>query len=121
MCKKEILLSLLCLFCCFHLSAQTSPVQSNLTNLEDYVINLENESLTQKILINNLEEQLNNANQSVENLNNQLIEILAQQEMQSKLLKKYEFKCKVLKVSLVVGIPIAITTTGILCYYLNNK
>lgn len=118
--QRKIFFILLLFYVSSFLYAQQSPVQSNLTNLEDYVINLENESLMQKMLIESLEEQLSNANQSVESLNLQLEEAYQLQEMQSNSLKKLEFKCKVLRISLEVGIPVSIIATGILCYCLNN-
>ena len=59
--------------------------------------------------------------QSVENLEIQLTEISELQEKQSNLLKKYEYKCKVLKWSLVISIPTTIIGTGIVYTALNSK
>lgn len=124
--RKLVLVTLLLLSSAFYCysqepSQQPQPsTQENLTKLEDFVINFENESLTQKILIEDLQRQLNEANQSVETLNAQLTEISQLQEQQSKLLKKSEFKCKVLKWSLVISIPTAIIVTGIV-YSACNK
>lgn len=89
---------------CYCYSQSTLSIQSGLTNLEDFVINIENESLQQKQQINNLEQQLNNANLCVENLQNQLTEISQQQEKQSKLLENYEMKSHGLKIALTVSV-----------------
>lgn len=98
-----------------------SSLDTNISTLEDYVINLENESLTQKILIENLQIQLQDAKTSQENLTTQLAEISKQQEMQSNSLKKSEFKCKVLGWSLGISLGMTITSIGIMCLVLNNK
>ena len=107
--KLSVLFALL--FFCWQLSCQ-SPVQPNLSKLEDYVTALESNSLERQILLQSLEEQLQTANQSVENLKEQLQEALKQQEMQSTLLKKSELECRNLKIALVFVIPASITITG---------
>lgn len=115
-------ISVLLLFCfswCLFSEAPQSSIQSGLTSLENFVVNFENESLTQKILIDSLQNQLNEANQSVTSLETQLAEASQLQEQQSNLLKKYEFKCKVLKWSLVVSTGIAITTVSTLIVVCN--
>jgi len=70
----SVLLLLYFSWCLFSEVPQSST-QESLTSLEDFVISFENESLTQKILIEDLQKQLNEANQSVETLNAQLTEI----------------------------------------------
>lgn len=115
------ILVLLCLSWCAFSESPQSPIQENLTNLEDYVVSIENESLKQNERITNLEEQLDSANQYVLSLENQLEEISKQQEMQSKQSKNLEFKCNVLKVSLGISIGASITSIGILCWALNSK
>ena len=101
----------------------SSPAQLGLTNLEQLMTDLQNDSLTQRILAQNLQEslenanqqleianqQLSNANSTAETLKNSLDEALELQETQSKLLKKQDIMCNVLKWSLVIGIPIAFT------------
>ena len=119
---KKLFAGLLFLLLPFCLSAQPSA-QSSLSSLEDFVVNFENESLTQKILIEDLQKQLGTAKQSVESLESQLTEISELQERQSNLLKKYEFKCKVYKIVLTVTIPVTIMSIGttILAWNVNNK
>lgn len=117
--KRLLTVSLLFLLS-FSVYAQSST-QENLTNLEDYVVSIENESLKQNERITNLEEQLDSANQYVLNLENQLEEISKQQEMQSKQSKNLEFKCNALKVSLGISIGIDIIAIPIVIWALNIK
>lgn len=117
---KNIFCAFLVLLLLSQLSGQ-SAIQNNLTSLEDYITSLENESLTQKILIEDLEKQLNNAEASVETLDSQLKEILVQQEMLSNSLKKSEHKSLVLKWFVVGLAGTTITATGIAIMAWNKK
>lgn len=109
------LLSIFVLFCFCSLSWSQQSVQQNLSGLEEFLTSIENNSLTQQILIEDLQRQLQTATLLQENLQQQLKEVSEQQEMQLNLLKKYEFRCKVLKWSLVIGIPTSIIVTGTVC------
>lgn len=93
----------------YSLELYSSPAQSNLTDLEQLMTDLQNDSVTQRILVEDLQKQLETANQSVENLTESLNEISELQKTQSKLLKKQDTTLKVLKWSLVLSIPIAFT------------
>lgn len=118
--KKSIsIILLLCLSVC--LWGQSSSVQSNLTKLEDYVTLLEDNSLTQQILIDDLRIRLQNAEQSSMDLDNQLTEALKQQDRQSNLLKNYERKYRNLKVAFIVTVPVTIIATSTVCLVLTNS
>lgn len=111
--------------CCLEL--YSSPAQSGLTNLEQLMTDLQNNSIEQQILVQNLqdslttaEEQLANANNSVETLTKSLNEASQLQEKQSKLLKKQDTMLCVLKWSLVLLTPIAFTSGLIIGYKLKG-
>lgn len=99
----------------------TSTVQSNLTSIEDYAINIELNSLQQEMKIENLEEQLKNARASQEALENSVIEISAQAEELLNSQKNLERKCMNLKVALGVSVSLSIISIGTLIMVLNNK
>lgn len=102
-------------------SQATSTVQSNLTSIEDFAINIENNSLQQEMKIQSLEEQLKNAKASQEALENSVIEISAQAEELLNSQKSLEHRCMNLKVALVVSISLNIIATGITYMVLSNK
>ena len=77
-------------FSCFSAEPYQSTVQSNLTNLEQLMTDLQNSSIERQILVQDLQKQLESANQSVDNLTNQVDEISQISEQHSKLLKKQE-------------------------------
>lgn len=118
--KLSILLLVACLFCSSVYSSEPlfvySQSQENLTKLEDLMTSLQNESIQQKILIENLQKALDKSDSCVESLTLQLTEISELSEKQSKLLRKQDTMCNVLKWSLVFTIPIAFTTGLILGY-----
>lgn len=118
--KRKLFCVLVAFFLLPYLAFGQSQAQSNLSNLEDYVISIENESLKQKERIESLEQELNSANQSVENLNVQLKEMSALQERQSNLSKKSELRCTVLSWSLGISVGINIIAIGTI-YFLVNK
>ena len=118
--KRIFLLLLLFLQSVLLYSQATSTIQSNLTSLEDYAMNIQNNSLQQQMKIQSLEEQLKNAKISQEALENSVIEISAQAEELLKSQKSLEAKCMNLKVALGVSISLSIISTGILIMALNN-
>lgn len=118
--KLSILVLVACLFCSSVYSSEPlfyySQPQENLTNLEQLMTDLQNESWKQKILIESLQKALDKSDSSVKSLTRQLTEISELSEKQSKLLKKQDTMCNVLKWSLAFTIPIAFTTGLILGY-----
>ena len=103
-------------------SQEISTVQSNLTSIENYAINIEQNSIQQQMKIESLEEQLKNAKISQEALENSVIEISAQADKLLKQLKCYERKYKNWKTFAMVMIPLtAITSTGIMSLVLANS
>ena len=111
---------LLLLQCSLLYCQQTSTIQSNLTDIEDFAINIENNSLQQKKQIESLEEQLKNAKASQKALENSVIEISAQAEELLNSQKNLEAKCMNLKVALGISVSLSIIATGTLIMVLNN-
>ena len=101
-------------------SYSESKAQFNITILEDYLTNLESNSLTQQILIEDLQKQLDNANASLQNSEQQLKQISQLQDKQSKYLKNLEFKYKNLKIAFKVTVPVTIIATGIVTWGLTS-
>lgn len=109
------------------LGIYSSQAQSGLTNLEQLMTDLQNNSIEQQALVLSLqdslmtaEEQLSNAESTVETLTKSLNEASVLQEKQSKLLKKKDTTLCVLKWSLVLLTPIAFTTGLIIGYNLKE-
>src|SRR5574344_652787 len=102
-------------FCCFSVEPYQSSVQFNITQLEQIMTDLQNRSIEQQILVQDLQKQLESANQSVDSLTNQVDEISQISETQSKLLKKQEKQLSLWKglsaCSIVMGIIIGSTVT----------
>ena len=111
---------LLLLHCSLLYSQEISTVQSNLTNIEDFVINIENNSIEQQKQIKSLEEQLKNAKISQEALENSVIEISAQADKLLKSQKSLEQKCMSLKIALGVSVSLNIISIGTLIIMMNN-
>ena len=111
---------LLLLQCSLLYSQPTSTIQSNLTDIEDFAINIENNSLQQQMKIQSLEEQLKNAKASQKALENSVIEISAQAEELLSSQKNLEAKCMNLKVALGISVSLSIIVTGTLIMVLNN-
>lgn len=97
-----------------------SGIQFNITVLEDYLTNLESNSMTQQILIEDLQKQLGNAESSLQNLEQQLKQTLLLQDKQSRYLKNLEFKYKNLKIVFKVTVPVTIIATGIVTWGLTS-
>ena len=116
--KKLFILFLLS--CSLLYCQPTSTIQSNLTNIEDFAMNIEMSSIEQQMKLNFLEEQLKNAKASQEASENSVIEMSNQVETLLKSQKNLEAKCMNLKVALGVSISLSIISTGILIMALNN-
>ena len=99
-------------FCVCSFTAQSA--QENLTKLEDYIINISNDTLKQNEYVIELERLVKKSEQ-------QQKEQLKMQEMLQKQLNYYESKCRNWKTFAMVAIPLtAITVTGI-TYMVCNK
>ena len=115
-------LSLLLLLKCYLLySKPTSTVQSNLTSIEDYAINIENNSLQQKKQIELLTIDLAESQKLLEDYMKQQKEMSQMQEALLKSQKSLEHRCMNLKVALGVSISLNIIATGITYMVLSNK
>ena len=111
---------LLLLQCSLLYSQATSTIQSNLTSIEDYAMNIELSSIEQQKQIESLEEQLKNAKISQEALENSVIEISAQADKLLKSQKSLEQKCMNLKIALGVSVSLSIISIGTLIIMMNN-
>lgn len=119
--KKLFLLLLLLLHSALYCQ-ETSAVQSGLTSIEDYAINIENNSLQQKMQIENLQLDLKESQKLLEESKKQQMQTLQMQETLLKQLKSYEAKSKSWKTFAMVAIPLTIiTTTGITYMVFSNK
>lgn len=94
-------------FCCFSVDPYQSSVQFNITKLEQIMIDLQNGSIERQILVQDLQKQLESANQSVDSLTNQVDEISQISETQSKLLKKQDITLRVFRTTLIVAVPMS--------------
>ena len=117
---KVIFLLLLLLHSVLLYSQPTSTIQSNLTSIEDYAMNIELNSIEQQMKLNFLEEQLKNAKISQEASEKSVIEMSNQVEILLNSQKNLEAKCTSLKVALGVSISLSIISTGILIMALNS-
>ena len=111
---KKIFILLLLLLHSVLYSQETSTIQSNLTSIEDYAISIEQSSLQQKMQIEDLQKQLENAKASQEALENSVIEISTQAEELLNSQRNLEQKCMNLKVALGVSISLNIISIGTL-------
>lgn len=120
--RKLLLLSLLLWLAplCF---SQQSTSQSSLTQLEDYITQLENNSIEQLEKIESLQASLKSSEllleqstKKLENSEKSLEEVSVQLEKQSKSLKSSELKLWIWRGVAAVSIGTAITTTMILIF-----
>ena len=111
---------LLLLQCSVLYSQEISTIQSNLTDIEDYALNIENNSLQQKMQIESLQIELENAKESQKALENSLIEISNQAETLLKSQKSLEQNCMSLKIALGVSVSLSIISIGTLIIMMNN-
>ena len=121
MCLKKFLILLLVLFSfCFYSVA--SEIQQGLTSIEDFAINIQNNSLQQQKQIELLTIDLAESQKLLEDYMKQQKE---QSQMQEALLKQLSYcerKYKSWKTFAMVVIPLtAITATGITYMVLSNK
>ena len=116
--KLFILLLLQCslLYC-----QPTSTIQSSLTSIEDYAMNIELSSIEQQMKLNFLEEQLKNAKVSQEASEKSVIEMSNQVETLLNSQKNLEAKCMSLKIALGVSISLSIISIGIMSFVLVNS
>lgn len=99
-------------FCVCSFTAQSA--QENLTKLEDYIININNDALKQNEYVIELE-------RLVEKSEQQQKEQLKMQEMLQKQLKSYERKYKNWKTFATVAIPLTAIMTGLIVSWACNK
>ena len=111
---------LLLLQCSLLYCQPTSTVQSSITSIEDYAMNIEQNSIQQQMKIESLEEQLKNAKISQEALENSVIEISAQADKLLNSQKSLEQKCMSLKIALGVSVSLNIISIGTLIIMMNN-
>ena len=121
MCLKRFLTLLLVLFSfCFYSVA--SEIQQGLTSIEDFAINIQNNSLQQQKKIELLTIDLAESQKLLEDYMKQRNELLQMQEALLKQRNYYESKYKIWKTFAMVAIPLtAITATGITYMVLSNK
>ena len=119
--QKRFLTLLLVLFSfCFYSVA--SEIQQGLTSIEDYAINIQNNSLQQQKQIELLTIDLAESQKLLDDYMKRQNEMSQMQEALVKQLKCYERKYKSWKTFAMVVIPLtAITATGITYMVLSNK
>ena len=119
MCLKKFLTLLLVLFSfCFYSVA--SEIQNNLTNIEDTLIQLENNSLEQKNIIENLQKDLEASQLTCINLENLRIEMSVELDNALKSLKKQELLCRSWRIAAGVSVSLSIISIGTLIIMMNN-
>ena len=117
---KRIFFLLLLLLQSALYSQEISTVQSNLTDIEDFAISIENNSLQQKMQIESLQIELEESQRLLEESEKQQMQTLQMQEALLKQLKSYEAKSKNWRTVAGVSIIINIIATGTLIMVLNN-
>ena len=121
MCLKRLLVLLVLFLYCF-CSLTASEIQNNLTSIEDTLIQLENNSLEQKNIIESLQKDLEASQLTCKSWENLQKETSAELDNALKSLKKQELLYRSWKTFAMVAIPLtAITATGITYMVLNNK
>ena len=112
MCLKRLLIALLLFsFCVCSFTAQSA--QENLTKLEDYIINISNDTLKQNEYVIELERLVKKSEQ-------QQKEQLKMQEMLQKQLNYYESKCRNWRIVAGVSVSVSIISIGTLIIMMNN-
>ena len=114
------ILFLLLLQCSLLYCQPTSTIQSSITSIEDYAMNIEQNSIQQQMKIESLEKQLENAKASQKALENSVIEISAQADKLLNSQKSLERKCMSLKIALGVSVSMSIISIGTLIIMMNN-
>ena len=114
------ILFLLLLQCSLLYCQPTSTVQSNITSIEDYAINIENNSLQQKKKIESLQIDLAESQKLLDDYMKQQKEMSQMQEELLKQLKCYEAKSKNWRTVAEVSISMSIISIGTLIIMMNN-
>lgn len=120
MCLKKFLTLFLVLFSfCFYSVA--SEIQQGLTSIEDFAINIQNNSLQHQKQIELLTIDLAESQKLLEEYMKQQNEMSQMHEALLKQLKSYERKYKNWKTFATVAIPLTAITTGLIVSWVCNK
>ena len=119
MCLKRFLTLLLALFS-FCFCSAASEIQQSLTSIEDFAINIENNSLMQKQQIESLTIDLSVCKKLLEEYQTQQMQTLQTQEALLKQLKGLEQKCKSWRIAAGVSVSVSIISIGTLIIMMNN-
>ena len=120
MCLKRFLTLLVLLFSfCFYSVA--SEIQQGLTSIEDFAINIENNSMKQQKQIELLTIDLAESQKLLEDYMKRQSEMSQMQEALLKQSKYYERKYKNWKTFAMVVIPLTAITTGLIVSWVCNK
>ena len=116
--KKLLVFLVLFSFCVCSFTAQSA--QENLTSIEDTLIQLENNSLEQKNIIENLQKDLEASQLTCINLENLRIEMSVELDNALKSLKKQELLCRNWKIVAGVSVSVSIISIGTLIMVFNK-
>ena len=116
--KRLLILLVLFSFCVCSFTAQSA--QENLTSIEDTLIQLENNSLEQKNIIENLQKDLEASQLTCINLENLRIEMSVELDNALKSLKKQELLSRNWRIAAGVSISVSIISIGTLIIIMNN-
>ena len=117
--QKRLLMALL-LFSFSVCSFTAQSAQENLTSIEDTLIQLENNSLEQKNIIENLQKDLEASQLTCINLENLQKGMSVELDNALKSLKKQELLCKRWRITAGVSISVSIISIGTLIIMMNN-
>ena len=120
MCLKRFLTLLLALFS-FCFCSAASEIQQSLTSIEDFAINIQNNSLQQQKEIELLTIDLAESQKLLEDYMKQQKEMSQMQEALLKQRNYYERKYKSWKTFAMVAIPLTAITTGLIVSWVCNK
>ena len=116
--KRLLVFLVLFSFCVCSFTAQSA--QENLTSIEDTLIQLENNSLDQKNIIENLQKDLEASQLTCINLENLRIEMSAELDNALKSLKKQELLSRNWRIVAGVSVSLSIISIGTLITVMNN-
>ena len=119
MCLKRFLTLLLALFS-FCFCSAASEIQQSLTSIEDFAINIQNNSLQQQKEIELLTIDLAESQKLLEDYMKQQKEMSQMQEALLKQLKGLEQKCKSWRIAAGVSVSVSIISIGTLIIMMNN-
>lgn len=121
MCLKRFLTLFLVLFS-FCFCSVASEIQQGLTDIEDFAINIQNNSMQQqKMQIESLQIELAESQKLLDDYMKRQNEMSQMQEELLKQLKSYEAKYKSWKTFAMVAIPLTAITTGLIVSWVCNK